>query len=89
MLKPSVGLILLMSSPFNFLRIVVFPALSSPLWRSAAASVSVVDSNVQEQQAHLFLLLPVLANDRQQTHVLYRLFVAWSRNISREYGGGW
>lgn len=33
MLKPSVGLTSLMSSPFNFLSIVVLPALSSPLMR--------------------------------------------------------
>ena len=31
MLKPKVGEIVLMSSPMNFLRMVVFPALSSPL----------------------------------------------------------
>ena len=33
MLNPKVGLILLMSSPLSFLRIVVFPALSRPLCR--------------------------------------------------------
>jgi hypothetical protein len=33
MLKPSVGLIELMSSPMNFLRMVVLPALSRPLRR--------------------------------------------------------
>lgn len=33
-LKPSVGLTSRISSPFNFLRIVVFPALSKPLDRS-------------------------------------------------------
>jgi hypothetical protein len=32
MLKPRVGLTLMMSSPLIFFRIVVFPALSSPLW---------------------------------------------------------
>lgn len=31
MLKPRVGLTDLISSPFSFLRMVVFPALSSPL----------------------------------------------------------
>lgn len=31
MLKPSVGEMVLMSSPLNFLRMVVFPALSRPL----------------------------------------------------------
>ena len=33
MLNPKVGLILVISSPLSFLRIVVFPALSRPLWR--------------------------------------------------------
>jgi len=31
MLKPKVGEIVSISSPLNFFRIVVFPALSSPL----------------------------------------------------------
>lgn len=31
MLKPNVGLTVMVSSEFNFLRIVVFPALSRPL----------------------------------------------------------
>ena len=36
MLKPSVGMIVLMSSPLNFLKMVVFPALSSPLFITQA-----------------------------------------------------
>jgi len=36
MLNPRVGLISSMSSPLNFFTIVVFPALSSPLWFMSA-----------------------------------------------------
>jgi hypothetical protein len=33
MLNPSVGEIVSIGSPLNLLRIVVFPALSKPLWK--------------------------------------------------------
>ena len=62
----------MISSPFNFFSIVVFPALSRPLrrrlsiwefseeWRGGAL--------LQEENAHLLLLLSVLADDREETH---------------------
>lgn len=60
---------LLMSSPFSFLRIVVFPALSRPL-RVISLDEAVLGMivDLQEEQTHLLLLLSVLSDDCKQTH---------------------
>jgi hypothetical protein len=70
MLKPSVGLMVSMSSPLNFFRIVVFPALSSPLQHHGrrAALPLPARAHSQDQQAHFLLLLLQLLQDRQQPH---------------------
>lgn len=39
MLNPNVGSIVLISSPLNFFKIVVFPALSSPLWHVVKVTI--------------------------------------------------
>lgn len=69
MLNPSVGLMLLMSSPLSFFRIVVFPALSKPLrllsWPINTGHVL----NSQKEQPHFLLFLAILSNDCKKTHV--------------------
>jgi hypothetical protein len=65
---------LLMSSPFSFFRIVVFPALSSPLKVNQLADQflgAFLDS--QKEQTHLLLFLAILSNDCEKTHDV-RLF---------------
>ena len=85
MLKPSVGLIVEMSSPLNFLRIVVLPALSRPLrgvggrrrahevwvWRArdGVAAHGRASRDAQNEQPDLLLFLLDLAQDRQKTHL--------------------
>jgi len=66
---------LLMSSPFSFLRIVVFPALSRPLRViSLDEGMLGMSGDLQEEQAHLLFLLPVLPDDCEQAHSVCR---AW------------
>ena len=71
MLKPRVGLMPMISSPLSFLRIVVFPALSSPLdaWISVNGRDDQEDKSAQEENSHFFLLLAIFADDREETHV--------------------
>ena len=69
MLNPRVGSIVLISSPLNFFKIVVLPALSSPLFdlsRKKLKSVTCVNSEngknkyferIQHQNPHLLFLL--------------------------------
>lgn len=65
MLKPSVGLMPMISSPFSFLRIVVFPALSRPLEEIVQrGDRSGKLGAVQEENAHFLLFLAVFTNDR-------------------------
>jgi hypothetical protein len=68
-LKPSVGLILLMSSLFSFFSTVVLPALSRPLRRCHSLwSPTMPCASSQEENAHLLGLTPVLADNREQAH---------------------
>jgi hypothetical protein len=65
MLNPKVGLILVISSPLSFLRIVVFPALSRPLlkiWQFGNVRELV---SLQKKQTHFFFFLSIFANDRK------------------------
>lgn len=63
-LNPSVGLTSEMFSLFSFFRIVVFPALSSPL-KSLEVGLTATASCSQEQDTHFLLFLSVLSNNCQ------------------------
>jgi hypothetical protein len=87
MLNPRVGLILLMSSPFSFLRIVVFPALSRPLRViSLDECILAMIGDLQEEQTHLLLLLPVLSDDCEQAHSICRVTVVEGEGDSSRKG---
>jgi hypothetical protein len=83
MLNPRVGDILDISSPTSRLRIVVFPALSSPLDHELMPRLGdtiegMVDNgrdmegeeevDVQEKNPHFLRFRFILSNDRQQTY---------------------
>lgn len=74
MLNPRVGLTVMISSPFNFFTIVVFPALSRPLKISGRAPAEQSPmalrwlNHAQEEDTHFALLPPVLPNNSEQTH---------------------
>jgi hypothetical protein len=69
MLKPSVGLILLVSSLFNFFKMVVFPALSKPLGCYECSIIwSYTRVGVQKKNPHFLRLTTVLANNSQKSH---------------------
>lgn len=61
------------SSPLSFLRIVVFPALSRPLFTERQSPLSKVpvpkQDNLQEENAHLLFFPPVLPDYRQEAHI--------------------
>ena len=69
MLNPNVGSIVLISSPLNFFKIVVLPALSSPLLNSSRKKLKAVlfvnsengknkyFGRIQHQNPHLLFLL--------------------------------
>jgi hypothetical protein len=67
-LKPSVGLTLDMSSPLIFFRIVVLPALSSPLAVIEWAGYTRRSTNLQEKNSHFPFFLSALTNDCEQAH---------------------
>ncbi len=74
-LKPNVGLIVVMSSPFNRLTMVVFPALSSPLRDKARAhaetsprgslGLPLCRTHLHHKYTHLFFFLLDLLYDRE------------------------
>lgn len=66
MLNPSVGDIVLMSSPLNRLRIVVFPALSSPLRHLRDGECCEINRSVvlQHEKTHFFLFLSHFLQNR-------------------------
>jgi hypothetical protein len=80
-LNPRVGLITLVSSPFIFKTIVVFPELSSPLqpkkpiihllirYRDRDRD-STVDGYIHHEDAHFFLFSLDFSNDAKQPHCL-------------------
>jgi hypothetical protein len=80
-LNPSVGEIWEISSPASFLSIVVFPALSRPLEKSAGRPVQLLlsqgrdrigamcASRLQEEHPHLFRLCLVLSDDSEKTYL--------------------
>jgi hypothetical protein len=69
MLNPSVGLILSIGSPITFFRIVVFPALSSPLNHFQWLTIKGKES-LQYQHAHFLFFLAQLSKNAQQPHVI-------------------
>jgi hypothetical protein len=64
MLNPRVGEIVSMGSPLMRFRIVVLPALSSPLIDQGV----VVYMGLQHKQSHFLFLLTQLFQYRQQSH---------------------
>jgi hypothetical protein len=66
MLKPNVGQITLMSSPLNFFRMVVFPALSRPLFQpnteQSNRNMQSFNALQDEKSCFLLLLLDFLQN---------------------------
>lgn len=78
-LNPRVGLITLVSSPFIFKTIVVFPELSSPLQPKKPIihlliryrdRDSTVDGYIHHEDAHFFLFSLDFSNDAKQPHCL-------------------
>jgi hypothetical protein len=73
MLKPKVGQITLMSSPLNFFRIVVFPALSRPLIQNVDTDQTLqyneMRNNTQDEKAGLLLLLLDFLQNGEQAHL--------------------
>lgn len=69
------------SSPLSLFKMVVFPALSSPLrkfWISATLWYGQSeDVNSQKEDAHLPLLPSVFADNREQTHIV-NVPIEWS-----------
>ena len=63
-----------MSSLFNFFKMVVLPALSSPISDINTAKVksSVKRKrkvHVQEKNPHFMFFLPILSNNSEETHI--------------------
>lgn len=70
-LNPRVGLTAMMSSPFSRFKMVVFPALSSPLSEDKISAAEQRESvHLQEKNPHLSLLPSVLPNYCEQAHVV-------------------
>jgi len=69
MLNPRVGLIDVMSSPLIFFRIVVLPALSSPLQSNVEAHLpSPERCHLQKQYPDFLLFLTTFSDDSEQSH---------------------
>ena len=69
------------SSPLSLFKMVVFPALSSPLREyeisAAPRYVRSEDVNSQKEDAHLPLLPSVFADNREQTHSIVNVPIGW------------
>ena len=72
MLNPKVGLTVMISSPLSRFKMVVFPALSSPLHEHgiSVAGRHRWSESSQKEDPHFPLLPPVLADNRKKTHVV-------------------
>lgn len=69
MLNPRVGLIDVMSSPLIFFKIVVLPALSSPLESNDEAHLSSLERcHLQEQYPDFLLFLTAFSDDSEKSH---------------------
>ena len=84
MLNPRVGLTPVISSSLSFFNIVVFPALSRPLPKVVRTrEFPAENGDLQKQQPHFLLFLPVLPYYSEQPHKKSLPISSQNRNFDR------
>ena len=90
MLNPRVGLTPVISSSLSFFNIVVFPALSRPLPKVVRTrKFPAENGDLQKQQPHLLLFLPVLPYYSEQPHKKGFSISSQSRNFDQVGPRNW